>query len=89
METKPNDKANHGLRTDRMIDGLGVLTEFSSGLTNREYFAAMAMQGLLGNHNAAKDIAKSGKTIPEIAVQAADSLIIELKATTQHKGDEK
>jgi hypothetical protein len=47
------------------------------GLTKREYFAAMAMQGLLAcpnNVNMAQDIAKG-------AVIMADQLIIELNKT--------
>jgi hypothetical protein len=47
------------------------------GLTKREYFAAMAMQGLLAcpnNVNMAQDIAKG-------AVIVADQLIIELNKT--------
>ncbi len=47
------------------------------GLTKREYFAAMAMQGLLAcpnNVNMAQDIAKG-------AVIIADQLIIELNKT--------
>lgn len=47
------------------------------GLTKREYFAAMAMQGLLAcpnNVNMAQDIAKG-------AIIMADQLIIELNKT--------
>lgn len=47
------------------------------GLTKREYFAAVAMQGLLAcpnNVNMAQDIAKG-------AVIVADQLIIELNKT--------
>jgi hypothetical protein len=47
------------------------------GLTKREYFAALAMQGLLAcpnNVNMAQDIAKG-------AVIVADQLIIELNKT--------
>lgn len=49
----------------------------NDGLTKREYFAAMAMQGLLAcpnNVNMAQDIAKG-------AVIVADQLIIELNKT--------
>jgi hypothetical protein len=41
------------------------------GLTKREYFAALAMQGLL----ACPDIAASRKAIAEEAVQQADELL--------------
>jgi len=50
---------------------------FSEGLSKREYFAAMALQGLLAcpnNVNMAQDIAKG-------AVIMADQLIIELNKT--------
>jgi hypothetical protein len=41
------------------------------GLTKREYFAVMAMQGLLGNSS----IGKVDKTIIENCVKAADRLL--------------
>lgn len=48
----------------------------NAGLTKREYFAAMAMQGLLAR-------ASRGTTreYAEIAVDAADALITELNIT--------
>lgn len=51
------------------------------GLTKREYFAAMALGGLLGNPNIDKQ--KDGtphtyQTIAVTALQSADALIIEL-----------
>lgn len=42
-----------------------------SGLTKREYFAAMALQGLLSNPQLDKTIAE----ICSLAVQTSDSLI--------------
>jgi hypothetical protein len=53
------------------------------GLTKREYFAAMAMQGLLAN-NTVRDIlsGNNGMQVPnlisEYSVQYADSLLDEL-----------
>ncbi len=47
----------------------------SAGLTIRAHFAAMAMQGLLSDHNLTQ--ALSGD-IAEMAVEAADALIAEL-----------
>jgi len=42
------------------------------GLTKREYFAGLAMQGILSNHGVHSDIAKW-------AVEQADSLLKELE----------
>lgn len=51
---------------------------FASGLTIREHFAALAMQGLLSNPN------HSGVAYEAIiAVEAADALIAELNKETQ------
>ena len=57
--------------------------QYSSGLTKREYFAAMAMQGLCatfsGSPNAERQAEKVGKTLSETmaiyAVDVADALI--------------
>lgn len=55
------------------------LDDGSAGLTKREYFAAMAMQGLAANPD---PISTSG--IARIAVSLADALIAELnKAEAQ------
>ena len=51
------------------------------GLTVREYFAAMAMQGLFSNHKFMQDATIAGKKIDfiaEKAVQASDLLITAL-----------
>lgn len=59
-ETKPNESINRILYMDNYT---------SEGLTKREYFAAMALQGLLANDSALI----TGKA--RDAVQAADALI--------------
>ena len=45
------------------------------GLTKREYFAAMALQGLLADAETAKQFETSPIGIPQTAVMAADALI--------------
>lgn len=52
------------------------------GLTKREYFAAMAMQGLLVNFNNHGHIGNSGSRpmVAEIAVQQADELLKQLES---------
>ena len=51
--------------------------EAQSGLTKREYFAALAMQGFSANGN--DDLAiKPAKLIASWAVEQADALIAEL-----------
>ena len=54
----------------------------SNGLTKREYFAAMAMQGVISNSNINGDLFGEG----EVAVSAlalADALIAELNKETK------
>lgn len=56
------------------------------GLTKREYFAAMAMQGLLaGNYKEiASNVGIPAKTkVLQYAIQYADALITELNTTTK------
>lgn len=50
------------------------IQNFSSGLTKREYFAALAMQGLM----ASITTLPSNKNIEKMAVQMADDLIKQL-----------
>lgn len=63
--TNPNDNA-FGFSADRLAG------EYP-GLTKREYFAAMAMQGLC-----AEDHSKECKTVALWSVGMADALIAEL-----------
>jgi DNA-binding CsgD family transcriptional regulator len=63
--------AQHG---DLMID--------SSGLTKREHFAAMAMQGLLASETIATFEEFAGSS-----VQMADALLAELERTQQNQGE--
>ena len=68
METKPNESINTIEYNNNYI---------STGLTKREYFAAMALQGLLANDSGLI----TSKAID--AVKAADALIEELNKTKQ------
>lgn len=69
--------SNHKTTADNDAFPRPFGADYVAGLTKREYFAAMAMQGLLAcpnNVNMAQDIAKG-------AVILADQLIIELNKT--------
>ena len=68
METKPNESINTIEYNNNYI---------STGLTKREYFAAMALQGLLANDSGL--ITSKARD----AVKAADALIEELNKTKQ------
>lgn len=68
--TKPND---HAFPTD-----LGAHT--ASGMTKREYFAALAMHGLLANASYNLEYAASD------AVAIADELIAALNAKQEERG---
>ena len=56
--------------TDRIDQGIKIYT----GLTKREHFAAMAMQGLISEINV-----HNYKDLAEYSVRAADALLKELE----------
>jgi hypothetical protein len=68
METKKNESAFPIIAKDYIIDG---------GLTKREYFAAMALQGLLTDNESPN----SREEFAGYAVKFADALIEELSKT--------
>ncbi|GGH02878.1 hypothetical protein [Pedobacter zeae] len=71
MKTKPNDPINPS--TTLQYSGnaqLGDIKVTTDGLTKREYFAALALQGLLSYHG--------GGLLAERAVEQANALIYEL-----------
>jgi hypothetical protein len=67
MKTKPNEPIHTIEYNNNYI---------SNGLTKREYFAAMALQGLLGDRKLG-----SIQEYAEYAVKLADALIEELSKT--------
>ena len=69
-ETKPNEPINIIYNSANVIS--------TTGLTKREYFAAMAMQGALANKSAHE---KTMEMITKSAVKLADILIEELNKT--------
>jgi hypothetical protein len=60
--------------TDRVDSGINIYT----GLTKREYFAAMAMQGLLSNKNATSG--NNPDYIATRALQHANELLKQLES---------
>ena len=61
-------------------DQITYVDRLSKGLTKREYFAAMAMQGLLAN----PDLTKTDDVIIAMtSIDAADALIKALNTTAQ------
>ena len=64
MTTKPNDK----------IDADGAW-DYSHGLTKRELFAAMAMQGVLAYVKKSAPDPEEQKIMAKYAVEQADALI--------------
>lgn len=64
MKTHPNDSANP-------VQINGDVDSCNYGLTKREYFAALAIQGLLSNSSLKTDV----KEDVETAVWAADALV--------------
>ena len=53
----------------------------NSGLTKREYFAAMAMQGYLASYGPAEPV--NSQHVAEKAVRCADALLTELEKSNQ------
>ena len=68
--TKANDPV---FSTEKKVTSEGVYDNPPKGLTKREYFAAMAMQGLLANRGAG-----DFEAVCHIAVYHADELIRQL-----------
>ena len=55
--------------------------QYKRGLTKRELFAAIAMQGWLASFGADAEITPTGKVqVAALAVELADALIAELEA---------
>lgn len=62
--------------TELLVYGDGAYnSEKFSGLTKREYFAAMAMQGLLSNQGFTEDWEKDFQDGIKLAVISADALL--------------
>ena len=76
--TEPNDSAMPSITTE-IID-LGIVEQeqktFHSGLSKREYFAVLAMQGMLSNHTIIDSI--HWEWIATESVKQSDALIKEL-----------
>lgn len=77
MKTEPNDSAFARAAVYGVEEGrLGVCEDGYPGLTKREYFAAMALQGIISNTKAlSHDIFPVSA---KVAIEYADALIAEL-----------
>jgi hypothetical protein len=77
------------LQPGKVLDRQGVQfwQNGQEGLTKREYFAGLAMQGLLSSHEIIRHFNKSAKKssglLPAAAVKYADALILELGKETK------
>lgn len=71
METKPEDSAYPWMDTSPMTDRL-TISEY--GLSKREWFAAMALQGILANSHE-NWVQCDRQTVVNEAIFAADALI--------------
>ena len=63
--------------TERIVSGNGTLQTF--GLTKREYFAALAMQGIMSSNECG--IGHIPSTVAEWATSLSDALLAELEKT--------
>ena len=79
--TDPNDLAYPVVREYDEQRGEYFSPSTEGGLTKREYFAAMAMQGILsGPVELLREIGNKGEGVAENAVKVADVLIEALNA---------
>jgi len=81
--TEPNDPINGGLFDPQIHAKGGIsperISEINNGLTKREYFAAMAMQGLLANScEGCSDSEFTTNWVSNASTKFADSLITAL-----------
>ena len=67
--------------TRKYIDGNTEVINIQFGLTKREYFAAMAMQGILGNNRELDSLGGSPIKISQHCIEMADILLFELEKT--------
>lgn len=76
MKTEPNHPANpvSEEETDRMDGGVKIY----SGLTKREHYAGLAMQGMISNLSAISREGFKDSEIAKISVIMSDALIAEL-----------
>jgi hypothetical protein len=76
MKTYPNDMITAFTEVGEITKGVGMTRwRTHNGLTKREYFAAMAMQGLLSNGEYKNQMVSY---VTDYSVDFADSLIKEL-----------
>ena len=74
---------DHEGRPRNPFDGYGYAIDPQEGVTKRELFAAMAMQGLLSNSEMGKQMRQKtdrvvGDTVARLAFECADALLTEL-----------
>ena len=77
-------KNNNGkiMPVDEYSSSRGIYTDGSIGLTKREYFAGLAMQGLIAGRWACPDnVPNDVETIVEQSVLHADKLLKQLENT--------
>ncbi len=77
MKTNPDDTA---MPTNSLVfPNNGEVMYGQNGLTKREYFAAMALQGILAGTSGVESLASIGPSgWASVAVSQADALIAEL-----------
>lgn len=75
MKTNPDDSIGLGVISHQDCEGYDEFEpSYHLGLTKREYFAAMVMQGIISRTGERIETQKD----PELAVKLADALIAEL-----------
>jgi hypothetical protein len=77
----PGTRGTHGYGDDTMTlgpDGSAIFTGHNQGMTLRQHYAGLAMQGLMSNIVGIRAEGFKDSEISEFAVMQADALIAEL-----------
>lgn len=82
-----NDNKNESAFPVFLQEGLSCNSHVDVGLTKREYFAGLAMQGLLTNYfnNLQYGNHTDYPMVHEIAVRCADDLLLELSKENENE----
>lgn len=86
METKPNDLVNQVIKKHYIGDG-NYEESVNGGLSKREYFAAMAMQGMMANSDAINRVWKASKELNGNADAATDACLMHVSLIAVEQAD--
>lgn len=86
---KNSDKSIFPFKVNRTLETEAAVKIYSSGLTKREYFASMAMQGLLSGNAIDEKFSSGVDTVAKFAIEYTDELLKQLEAPVEIKEEPK